>query len=139
MKNQFRTIALSIGISALLGSALLAGDFGTEKAKIPFGFHVGQSSFAAGEYVVKDIGISGTLQVRDAGTGKSIMLMTQARTYSRDIAPRLVFRRIGDQYFLAQVWMADTSGYVLHKSQLEREMEAGGKEVALAYVPLDRQ
>ena len=44
------------------------------QAKIPFGFHVGQSSFAAGEYVVKDIGISGTLQVRDAGTGKSTVL-----------------------------------------------------------------
>jgi len=139
MKNQVRTIALSIGISALLGSALLAADISMERAKIPFGFHVGDSSFGAGEYVVKDIGISGTLQVRDAASSKSILLMTKSRTYGKDIAPRLVFHRIGDQYFLAQVWMADTSGYVLHEGRLEREMEAGGKEVALAYVPLDRQ
>ena len=139
MKNQVRTIALSIGISALLGGALLAGEYSTEKATIPFSFHIGQSSFAAGEYVVKDIGISGTLQVRDAANGKSMLLMSKARTYGKDVNPRLVFHRIGDQYFLTEVWMADTSGYVLHKGQLEREMESGGKQVALASVRLDRQ
>ena len=139
MKNHIRTIALSIGISALLGGALLAGDYNTEKAKIPFDFSAGQSKLPAGEYLVKDTGTSGTLQIRDTETGKSIFLMTRTRTYGKDVAPRLIFHRIGDRYFLSQVWMAGDSGYVLHQDKLEREMGAAGKDVALAFVPLERQ
>ena len=139
MKNHIRTIALSIGISALLGGALLAGDYNTETAKVPFDFTVGQSKLPAGEYLIKDTGMSGTLQIRDTETGKSIFLMTRTRTYGKDVTPRLIFHRIGERYFLSQVWMAGDSGYVLNQDKLEREMGAAGKEVALAYVPLERQ
>ena len=139
MKNQVRSYVLSIGISALLGSAMLAGDYNIEKAKIPFGFRVSETVLPAGDYMVKEVGSLGTLQIRDEQTGKSIMLMTQSRTTGKNDAPRLVFHRIGDQYFLSQVWMPGTDGLNLHKSRLEREMESGGKEVALAYVPLARQ
>ena len=138
MKNQVRSYVLTLGISALLGSALLAGDYNIEKARIPFGFHLNETALPAGDYVVKEIGALGTLQIRDEQTGKSIMVMTQSQTTGKNDAPRLVFHRIGDQYFLSQVWMWGSGGLNLHKGKLEREMEGGGKEVALAYVRLDR-
>ena len=139
MRNQVRTYVLSIGISALLGGALLAGEYNIEKAKIPFGFHLNDTALPAGDYVVKDTGISGVLQIRDEQTGKSIVVMTKSRTTGKNDAPRLVFHRIGDQYFLSQVWMLGSDGLNLHKGKLEREMENGGKEIALASVPLARQ
>src|SRR5690348_2495101 len=115
MRNQVRTYVLSIGISALLGGALLAGEYNIEKAKIPFGFHLNDTALPAGDYVVKDTGISGVLQIRDEQTGKSIVVMTKSRTTGKNDAPRLVFHRIGDQYFLSQVWMLGSDGLNLHK------------------------
>lgn len=96
------------------------------KANIPFDFSIGEKKLPAGRYLIgrtgdNDIALAIT---DDVGHPKAIRLSYSAqRSHARDEAT-LVFRQLGDQYFLFQVWPAGaTSGRQFPKSRGEREVQ----------------
>ena len=134
MKIQIRNFVFGAGLAALLWSPLLMAQT-SETAEIPFDFHAGNATHAAGTYsVIKDVNL-GPLRLRNEDSGESIFLGIQGREDAKDAA-QLSFRCYSGQCFLAAVWMPETPGYTFSKSNQEKEMERSGAKLAMAYVPL---
>lgn len=92
---------------------------------IPFDFQIGNKVLPAGEYSVKRLTQTSML-IRSADGQRSAIAVTPrtARTGENEKAAqeRLVFHKLGNQYFLAQVWMNKGSeGRELNKSDAERQ------------------
>jgi hypothetical protein len=134
VKNQIRNFVVGAGLAALLWSPLLMAQ-DRETAEIPFDFHVGQSTLPAGTYSVIKATQTGILQLRNEDSRESILLGAQGRETAKD-DPRLSFRCYSGHCFLAAVWIPGTPGYTFWKTNMEKEMEKGGANVAMAYVPL---
>jgi hypothetical protein len=134
MKNQIRNFVVGAGLAALLWSPLLLAQ-DKETAEIPFDFHVGHSTLPAGTYSVAKVNMSGILQLRNDDSRASIFLNAQGREDAKN-DPKLTFRCYSGDCYLSAVWIPGTPGYSFSKTSREKEVEKGGAQVALAYVPL---
>jgi hypothetical protein len=134
MKNQIRNFVMGAGLAALLWSPTLMAQT-QETAEIPFDFHVGHSTLPSGAYSVVKVNMSGILQLRNDDSGESIFLSPQGReTANND--PTLTFSCYRGDCYLSAIWIPGTPGYSFSKSSREKEVEKGGAQVAMAYVPL---
>jgi hypothetical protein len=100
----------------------------TTAANIPFEFAVGDKAMAAGHYTVSEATAGGQV-VKIQGAEESVMRLTTSilNQPSQDKG-RLVFRRYGNKYFLAEIWRAgESDGRQLLKS---REEKAIARELA---------
>jgi hypothetical protein len=117
-----------IGIAALSASAKAQSLGNRIKANIPFDFTVAGKKFAAGEYsIVRANPTAGdqVLRVSSADDRSRVLPATiPVTTLDAKDKSTLVFHRIGDEYFLAQVWLAGaTTGRAFIKSRRERQLE----------------
>jgi len=117
-----------IGIAALSASAKAQSLGNRFKANIPFDFTVAGKKFAAGEYsIVRANPTAGdqVLRVSSADDRSRVLPATiPVTTLDAKDKSTLVFHRIGDEYFLAQVWPAgSTTGRAFIKSRRERQLE----------------
>ena len=96
------------------------------KASIPFAFVVGNHSYSAGEYTVKSLSqSSAAIRIDNADESeKGMTLSNECQKAQPATQTVLVFQRLGDNYFLYQVWTAGNS--------LGREFPMSKKEVQLA-------
>ncbi|SRR6266540_6017394 len=101
------------------------------EANVPFSFVVGKTTLPAGKYEIKgfDDNTPAVLELRAKGR-KTINFETEA-AQMRDGEPatktELVFDKVGDKYFLSQVWVAGNgSGSQLVKSKMEKRVEGDG-------------
>ena len=96
------------------------------KASIPFDFVAGDHAYSAGEYTVKSMS-QGSAAIRIDNADESEKGVTLSNSCSK-VQPAggttLVFQRLGDNYFLYQVWTAGNS--------LGREFPMSKAEVQLA-------
>src|SRR5262245_56369669 len=77
---------------------------------VPFAFNAGNESLPAGDYIVSIANPSSDRSVLQiTGSGKTVMMQTTDVIGSSTENATLTFRRYGDQYFLARVWMAAES------------------------------
>ena len=123
MKN-LRSILFALTV-LLLATAAQAQTTNV-KASIPFGFVVGDHTYSAGEYTVKSLS-QGSAAIRIDNADESEKGMTLSNLCSKGQpadGTTLVFQRMGDSYFLHQVWTAGNS--------LGREFPMSKKEVQLA-------
>lgn len=91
-------------------------------SNVPFEFVVGDATLPAGEYrISRPFGNALTIQTVDANAA-AIRLTNEIQS-GKSKHPRLVFRRYGERYFLAEVWNGDASGRQLLKSRQERAIE----------------
>lgn len=110
-------------------------EVGTIEADVPFAFTVGQKAFPAGKYTLKraDDTTPGVLEIRnDKGRGTIFFeaQTTEANEYPRET--NLVFDKIGDQYFLSEIWASDTKlGYRLQKTHTEKSLEGADVQTEL--------
>jgi hypothetical protein len=76
------------------------------KAKIPFHFVVGNQTYSAGEYTVRSMSQSSSaIRIDNADQSeKGITLASVCHSASAAGATTLVFQRLGNNYFLYQVW-----------------------------------
>lgn len=99
--------AILVCLSLLLTTAPVAArDGGRLKAQVPFDFYVGDTLVSAGEYTVQEVTRAGdALSIRKAdGSEGAIVLTNELSEDGRERdSVRLVFRRYGDRFFLAQV------------------------------------
>jgi hypothetical protein len=92
-------------------------------ANVPFAFSVGQQQLPAGAYAVREVGSATLIENRD-GSARSLALYQSAGPSKTD-ETKLVFHKIGDHYFLCQIWSSVRGqGQALPESKLEKEMEA---------------
>ena len=113
-------LALSYLVSMAAGAPASAKSVDAMKAQVPFDFHVGNTVVPAGEYTIRTLNADeAALRISDGRHSASINTNT---AQGRAGGARLVFRRYGDQYFLAAVWGAGEAGRALPVSKRERSL-----------------
>jgi hypothetical protein len=123
MKN-LRSVLLALTV-LLLATAAQAQTTNV-KASIPFDFVVGDHAYSAGEYTIKSIAANGiVIRIDNADESEKGMNLSNAcqRLHPAD-GTTLVFQRLGDNYFLYQIWTAGNS--------LGREFRMSKTQVQLA-------
>lgn len=81
------------------------------KADVPFAFNIGDKVLPAGNYSLTSAGVGGmALMIRNENQDAAALTLTNS-CRKLDAAPdtKLVFHRIGDQYFLYQIWTEGNS------------------------------
>jgi hypothetical protein len=123
MKN-LRSILLALTV-LLLATAAQAQTTNV-KASIPFDFVVGDHAYSAGEYTVKSLSQgSAAIRIDNADESEKGMTLSNACQKAQPAAQTvLVFERLGNNYFLHQIWTAGDS--------LGREFPMSKAEVKIA-------
>lgn len=123
------TMLMLVAGLAFASAMVVNGQSGkTLIAQVPFDFIAGNKTLASGQYDVRAINSGGdALSIRSADAKDQVLCLTDgtSRTKNENKAEaRLVFHRYGNQYFLAQVWMAGSSvGREMRKTRQERAIE----------------
>jgi hypothetical protein len=120
MKKQILNAVIALSAIVALSIAGFAGLDRSVEANIPFDFMVGGEKLPAGKYTVETSVAQRTLIVRNWKTKRAAGAITQDYHVRAGSKPQLVFRRYGNQYFLARV-LTYSSGIELPKSKAERE------------------
>jgi hypothetical protein len=123
MKN-LRTVLFALTV-LLLATAAQAQTTNV-KASIPFDFVVGNHAYSAGEYTVKSLSQgSAAIRIDNADESEKRMTLSIACQKGQPATQTtLVFRRLGDNYFLYQIWTEGNS--------LGREFPMSKAEVKIA-------
>jgi hypothetical protein len=107
--TTLRNIAMTIGLTAVLGTATLLAQ--TEsKANIPFDFQITGQTLPAGQYLVKLDQASRMLVFRNVATGQSTMVMAHPYRSGTREEPQLAFLHSGERYTLESAWFAGVQG-----------------------------
>jgi hypothetical protein len=132
MKRNFITI-LSLVVMSVLLNATGANAQSYAKANVPFAFNVGAAQLPAGTYEIKVLSQSPNLiMIRNPDTMAAALSIARSED-PRDTKSKLVFDRIGTQYFLTEVWKSGAAGMIVPTSKHEQELR---KELQLAKEPV---
>lgn len=133
----FLSLCLLVGLGATLTSnAQIKSDI-TIKANVPYAFVVGDTTLPAGAYTIRVADGFQNVLVITSATGKTAVLFQTEPVTARSAMDKneLVFDKIGDTYFLSQVFLrGDVSGSQLLKSKMQLRLEEGGS-TATAHQP----
>lgn len=135
---------IAVGMLVVAAGLSSANAQATQSAVIPFAFHVGDQSFAAGEYEVRCTNPSSdrkVLQLRSKDGSQSVLIQTNSVIDKSNSDARLVFNQYGNRYYFSQAWMAGTIGMQAPKSRNERATaeEVATIKQATAMVALNRK
>src|SRR6266852_7129226 len=92
---------------------------------VPFEFVAGDRVLAAGDYTVQINIERGSVVLRGEGQGQRALILLTTRKESRPapVLGKLVFRRYGTSFFLAEVWGQNNAiGATLAPSSREKEL-----------------
>jgi hypothetical protein len=125
LKKQILSVVAALTLIIPMSIIGFAGLSGRVSANIPFDFMVGGKEFKAGRYSVSRLfasSASDTLIIRSADNSEAANFNVNSVSGKGESQARLIFRRYGNQYFLAQVFDGQSSeGFGLLKSKAERE------------------
>jgi hypothetical protein len=92
-------------------------------ANVPFAFSIGEKQLPAGAYAVREMDRA-TLVQSSNGENSVLGIYTYAGPSKAD-ETKLVFHKVGDHYFLCQIWTsARGQGLAVPQSKLEKELRA---------------
>ena len=118
-----RLLLLSMWVLLTAGSVYAQSRIQVE---IPFPFTVADKLFPADTYTAVRLppASPNVIQVRspDLSTQAILIMNCLEARPNQEVKPKFVFRRYGDQYFLAQVWMGGALGRETRKSNKERQI-----------------
>jgi hypothetical protein len=104
------------------------------EANVPFAFTVGDTRLPAGRYSIRTLDdlAPSVLEISSVDGHTSVAFDTENATTRSDQAAKtteLVFDKVGDRYFLSQVWVSGSaSGSELAKSRLQKKLEVSGSK-----------
>ena len=117
---------LTLIIAIALASAVISANAQSSRvvvSNVPFEFIVGDQTLPAGEYRIVQTLAHG-LTIRSADSEHAVIRMTNLLSPRDTEKARLMFRKYGERYFLAEVWDGSGStGRQLTKSRQERAIE----------------
>ncbi|MGH9850154.1 MAG: hypothetical protein ACREBD_09870, partial [Blastocatellia bacterium] len=102
MKKQILNVVITLSVIATLSIAVFAGVSIKLTANVPFDFMVNGKTLPAGHYTVEQGNTQNTLVIRNLETKQAVGAITQNCEVGAGSKPQLIFRRYGNQYFLAQ-------------------------------------
>ena len=105
MKTTLRNIAMTIGLTVVLGSATLFAETAS-KANIPFDFQISGTTVPAGQYIVKLAADQRMLVFQNEANGHSVMTLVMPSKSGTVETPKLIFRYNGERYTLESAWFA---------------------------------
>ena len=125
LKKQILGVVATLSLIIPMAIIGFAGLTNRVSAEIPFDFVVGNKELKAGKYNVgrlNTINTTGTLIIRKDDNKAAVNFNVNGVTGKGESEPRLIFRRYGNQYFLAQIFDGESNqGFGLMKSKTERE------------------
>lgn len=133
-KQRISYVAIIASLLLLTATSALAQSSAL-KANVPFDFQINGKTMTAGEYTLTEP-VSPQriiiIRCRENGTAAAANIMT---AYARELSNKteLVFRRYGNEYFLAKIHVqGQTRGVELPKSKAERRLikELGSRYLA---------
>ena len=107
--KTLRNIAMTIGLTAVIGSATLFAETAS-KANIPFDFQITGKTMPAVQYIVKLADNHQMLVFQNVETGRSTMTLVHASKAGTLEEPILTFRHSGERYKLETAWFAGVQG-----------------------------
>jgi len=107
--TRLRNIAMTIGLSAVLGSAMLFAQ-PVSTANIPFDFQITGGTVPAGHYRVSLAAGRQMLVFQNEATGRSSMVLVHGYKSSTLEESILTFRHNGERYTLESAWFAGITG-----------------------------
>jgi hypothetical protein len=131
MRTRFLALA---GVFVLLTSALTYGA-PSIKADIPFPFAVSGKVLPAGNYTFVVDNNSRTIAVTGTGQGSAVEMVLNrlaAGIHTTSSDAHIIFDRVGDNYFLSEMWIPGLDGFELrttkegHQHQII-DVPTGGK------------
>lgn len=135
MKKQIMSFVATIGFLFVVSSISAFAQTPLVKANIPFDFQVNGKAMAAGEYtIVQPTSPADTIIVRSVQKPSPALAIFR-RTASTEVATKsqLVFRRYGNQYFMANMQVQGVAGNLeLLTTKAERNLvkELSGRFLA---------
>jgi hypothetical protein len=134
MKN-LRTALLAL--TALLLATAAHAQQTNVKADVPFDFVVGDRAYPAGEYTVKSISENG-IAIRIDNTQepeRGLVLSNACHSLQPATGTKLLFQRMGDHYFLYQIWTeGNSSGREFPRSKAETQLAQNHQKPELVIV-----
>ncbi len=126
MRNGFKTLFMAGALAALAGVNGVAQEALAIRAKVPFDFTVGNTSVAAGEYMVTRDAARNSMRITSVDTGAALQIVRlPAEKNTTGLRYALVFHRYGDRHFLREIWTGDTAnGTRVPMSRAEKELMA---------------
>jgi hypothetical protein len=128
--GMFKIISLAVMVTALAGVSAQARAGRLVAANIPFNFQVEDKAFPAGRYTVEPIRMAGSEALRICSSDGRITAIVQVRSNraaANQAESKLVFNRLGNQYFLSQVLgLEEKAIHALPKSHIEDELAKSG-------------
>ena len=124
MRNKaYQTITL-LGLFFVLAASAHAQSDDKVEVNVPFDFHAGETELPAGTHDITFIAPR-VMKLSSTDGQINILLQVPQRADAQGGvggAARLVFRRYGQQYFLAEVWTGADYGRGLYMSDSERNL-----------------
>jgi hypothetical protein len=123
MKKQTVFPLLTAVLLMAVGSASAQlGGAHEVRAHVPFDYKVGGALMKSGNCSITPAGTANALAIRCDGS-QPAMILTGAVSSKPAAETKLVFRKYGDQYFLAQIWVqGEETGVQLPKTRFEKEL-----------------
>jgi hypothetical protein len=133
--NNLRSILFTLTV-LLMATAAQAQQTKVQ-ANVPFDFVVGDRAYTAGAYILKSTSDSGVPiridNTQEAETG--IVLSNTCESLAPSATTKLVFHRLGDHYFLYQIWTAGrASGRQFPMSRIEVQLAQNHENPELVIV-----
>ena len=139
MNRNLLAFAMSL---ALLLSAAAHAQTTQLRVTVPFDFTAGGIVLPAGAYYVKSMDHWGgsTLSVHNVNSNAgTIVLSTSCRSQKPSADAKLVFRRYGQQYFLAEVWNRHSSdGNQIQISSRQTELAKNRSKDEVVLIALEK-
>jgi hypothetical protein len=119
LRSAIVAMGLLLAVSGAYAQSINVG------SKVPFDFVVGKQVLPAGEYSLQSVEPTpGVLTIRNTEARAFGLTMTHpCEKLNPAKKTVLVFHRLGDQYFLSEVWVeGNTRGITIPQSPLEIQM-----------------
>ena len=129
--------SLLFALTVLLMATAAQAQQTSLKANVPFDFVVADHDYPAGEYTLQSMLNSGLVirikNIREASPG--IALSSECSSREPSATTKLVFHRLGDRYFLYQVWIeGNSSGRQFRMSNTEIQLAQNKQRTELVIV-----
>jgi hypothetical protein len=120
-----KTLSL-LGVFVLLLGAIAYGQApGPVKAKIPFAFSAGEKALPAGQYSFTPDANLAAMQVvgADGKSSANVLIITRlaAGIHTTPADAHVVFDKIGNNYFLSEIWVPNEDGFMLRMTKEKNE------------------
>jgi hypothetical protein len=123
MKRNVFGALMTLIVAATIAVPVVNAQQTILSANVPFTFNIGDKQLPAGAYAVREMDRATLIESKDGE--HSVLGIYQYAGPSKTDQTKLVFHKVGDRYFLAQIWTsARGQGLSVPQSQREKELRA---------------